>query len=76
MKFLFLIAALSVTIAPAVAADAPAGAKKAQVCLSATAVERQGHAKVMLTPNLAVNGTLTGGAGCRERSVGAGYLTR
>ena len=33
MKFLLFLAALSATIAPAVAADAQAGAKKAQICL-------------------------------------------
>ena len=32
MKFLFFLAALGATIAPAVAADAQAGAKKAQIC--------------------------------------------
>jgi cytochrome c553 len=33
MKFLIFLAALSATIAPAVAADARAGAKKAQICI-------------------------------------------
>ena len=33
MKFLLFLAALSATIAPAVAADAQAGAKKAQICI-------------------------------------------